>query len=234
MNDMRRRADRSVSGFTLIELLVVIAIISILAGLLLPSLARAKAKGQRIACINNLRQIGLGFTMWVDDNENRFPWQADAADGGTRGINITWMHFAAISKEIVTPKLLHCMSDNNKKIATDFGGGATGFTNATYQNASLSYAVGTEAMPGKSMHHLVTDRNADNGGDNGNCGTAGITGHVTQLGTTARWTGDIHQFSGNVLFVDGSAHQFNQNGLRRYLANETGDSNLSNCILKPW
>ena len=74
INAIRRPASKPLGqAFTLIELLVVIAIIAILASMLLPALSKAKAKAQRLQCLSNLRQLGMGIQLFVADHQDRYP-----------------------------------------------------------------------------------------------------------------------------------------------------------------
>lgn len=79
-NTVRFLPNNGCKGFTLVELLVVIAIIGMLAALLVPALARARSKGQKISCMNNVRQLGLAWMMYADDNDDRLALNLGATE----------------------------------------------------------------------------------------------------------------------------------------------------------
>lgn len=100
-------------GFTLIELMVVVAVIAILAGLLLPALAKAQQKAQRIQCVSILKQIGLGIQLYAGDHRDRLPGPALAAARASYDKNskdeliyyiATYMGFPPPSDKIYIPE----------------------------------------------------------------------------------------------------------------------------------
>src|SRR5438093_1969823 len=103
------RIVAALRAFTLIELLVVIAIIAILAALLLPALARAKSKGERISCLNNLRQIGLFVQFYTDENRDVFPAHRNQNEPDNPGTALTnWWGTAVIGYARNQSNLFHC------------------------------------------------------------------------------------------------------------------------------
>jgi prepilin-type N-terminal cleavage/methylation domain-containing protein len=226
-------------AFTLIELLVVIAIIAILAAMLLPALAAAKRKAQRINCVNNLKEIGLAFKVWEGDNGDKYPMAVSTASGGakekvysnnnaaTAGYGLTNV-FVCMSNELSTPKLLLCTSDNGHTTA------ATNWLQfySPPGGQYLSYFVCGDAADTYPQMVLDGDRNINSSAAVGTPATSlSMTNNgfsiTTANGDTAvaapwAWTAnDMHLKVGNIGLADGSVQQTTCSGLWNALVNAT-------------
>lgn len=207
-------ARRRTGAFTGWDLLVVIVTV-VLAGLMLPVLARPRAAQCRIRinCVSNLKQVGLAFRMWSNDNGEKFPWQVSTNNGGTLELTSSgdaFPHFLAISNEANIPKIFVCPEDpaRTRVVAWD----------QFVSDSNLSYFVGLDASEAFPQTILSGDRNLNTNGY--------LLSGLVLLMTNAslQWTAGLHAPGGNVGFADGSAAEMTAKGARAQRAMDTNST----------
>lgn len=187
------------------ELLCVIAIIAILAAMLLPAFSQAKARTRRVACVNNLRELGYGFHLFANDHQDRFPMRVSTSEGGSAefveaatrvegDFYFAFRHFQVLSNELVTPQILLCHADA-RQATNNF---------SRLKNENVSYFVNVSAENGKSTSILAGDRNLTN--DWSGIGSA----FRLDANSSLRWTSELHRFRGNLLYGDAHVEELNR------------------------
>ena len=188
-------------------MLVVLIVIGLLTALLLPAIAKAKARAQRISCVCSLKQIGLSYRHWALDHTNAYPMAISTNFGGTLEHVATgevWPHFQVMSNELNTPVILVCPSDRGRFRVKRFG--------SNLSNRNVSYFVALNADDATPQMFLAGDRNL--------VGGTMLPNQILLLTTNdaVRWSQAMHKNQGNVAMVDGSVQGFSMSKLQEALA----------------
>lgn len=226
---MKNQLTISQRAFSLTDLLLVIAALIGIATVILPAMSRPRTSHCKINCTNNLKQTALAFRIWAGDNNDKFPMQLSATNGGVQELaaqGSAYAVFLIMSNELNTPKILYCPAENNptRRMATSFAPtdvtGATGSAIPFTETNSLSYFVGLDAEDLKPSTFLSGDDHFAIAGAQPNRG-------LWPLGTNTpvEWRDERHPKQGNVALADGSVQGFSTAALRKALANTGIETN---------
>jgi len=204
-------------AFTRLELLGVLSALGFLAAVVLPSLANSRPRSDRVICVNNLRQIGMGLQLWGDDHHEQIPWHVAVADGGTKLHPLSanaWLHFSWLSNDLASAKVLLCPSDTGRP-ASDFTGSPSGgYLHSNYRNAATSYFLNAHPFGTFQGNRMVAgDRNLPVLGNSLRSVLAAVS-IIGECPASVSWTTALHDNAGNLLIFDGQVEQANHQQLR--------------------
>jgi prepilin-type processing-associated H-X9-DG protein len=219
MNHLSRSERNAERAFTRLELIACIMALTLLITLIVPALANSGARSDRVTCLNNLRQIGLGYTQFGWEHQDLPPWRLPSSQGGNNDHplkNNLYTQFSIISNSLAHPRHLRDPGDNRPGLApaTKWDNDPNGGIHApNYRNKAVSYFLGLDSTFRVPRAVLGGDRNFVAEPNAVGCST-GIT-PASQIDTlTTAWTNDVHGLAGNLLFFDGSVDQVDSGGLQ--------------------
>ena len=218
-----KRPTLSAEGFTVVEILAIVALLFVLAAFFLPTLTdRGSRKNYGVQCINNQKQIGIGFLIFATDHEQEFPWHRSTTNGGTLELLSTGQvapHFQTLSNYLQKATFFVCPTDKSRSASSNYAG---------LTRRTISYFINADATITNSQVTTVLtgDRNLQ---ANGLPVPPGL--FTFQPGLEMSWTRELHSnpqvIWGNVGFADGHVEDIRNNKLTPVLAGSApGSSRL--------
>ena len=236
---------KPIEAFNRVELIVVIGIVALISAISLSAVSRSGPQVQRLACSNNLKQVGLAFRTWAIDHNGNTPMSLSQSQGGDSedvghrvlgadqqsSVGVSKM-FLCMSNELITPKILFCPAEYEntyRQAATNFAGVPAPGTVPYINDLNASYFIGVDAQETSPRLFLTGDHNI--GGDGNPPSTAfcaapavySPAGYAVWLGTNwnvnqgPAFMANQHDKQGNIGFADGSVEWFDLRSVFTYL-----------------
>jgi hypothetical protein len=203
-------ANRRTNALTLTEVLVIVVVVAVLIVAFLSALRPLQRRVKKINCVNNLKQIGIAFRIWGEDNGDKYPMQLGLAEGGVRELAATGnvaAVFLVMSNELSTPKVLVCPVEPNPQLLRGFS--------TNFGNQNVSYFIGLDATYDRTNAILTGDDNFEIRGVPVKAGVFDLT-----TNTPIAWTAERHNLKGKIGYGGLSFLVTSNSGLATAIVNQ--------------